>query len=464
MGQKYELSIDSKDFTKIKIIIDELPWEIGSDGSEGAYVYRFEHEDLTSNISLNVTLYGKVGTSAMLKLVRLENGTTWQSIVRVFQNDEANRQFTITQAHFKLTVSKILHSKALPKNFGDNLRNLTDFPGIKPTAINGNSIIYVYYVTDRAKVDRSEDLPFQDYSGARSNVKYGICEVNIPHKRKIGELTRPIWWKFQFKEHPDRHFMIFDGKELSDNQFFTALNNRLELSPENDVLVFIHGFNTKFDEAILRAAQISFDLGFSGAPIIYSWPSEGKLLNYSYDEESIIYSTSSMVQFLKDIRHRTGAKKIHLVGHSMGNRGLTAALAKLHDEEFFKDFAFNQIILAAPDIDAQVFLNELAPKMFGCSNRTTLYASSGDRALKFSRGIHRSILRLGESGDLITCCKGLDTIDASNTDPSYLGHGYFASTSPLINDIYQLINFNSSPNKRNLIGIQIGETKYWQFR
>ncbi len=37
----------------------------------------------------------------------------------------------------------------------------------------------------------------------------------------------------------------------------------------------MHGYNTSFDNALYRTAQIAYDLDFDGATFLYSWPSGG---------------------------------------------------------------------------------------------------------------------------------------------------------------------------------------------
>ncbi|WP_214226153.1 alpha/beta hydrolase [Pedobacter sp. B4-66] len=186
-------------------------------------------------------------------------------------------------------------------------------------------------------------------------------------------------------------------------------------------------------------------------------------MGYVVDGENSNYSVKNIVMFLKDVQQKTGAEKIHLIAHSMGNRALTDALMLLHQEEFHKTFLFNQIILAAPDIDAQLFLRDIAPKIINCSGRVTIYASSKDKALKVSKKLHGNLNRVGQITDQILTIKGIDTIDASKVRTDLLGHGYFSSTAPLIQDIFHLTKNNLSPQERNLKKIQTDNGLYWAF-
>jgi esterase/lipase superfamily enzyme len=95
--------------------------------------------------------------------------------------------------------------------------------------------------------------------------------------------------------------------------------------------------------------------------------------------------------------------------------------------------------------------------------RATLYASSKDKALKASRALHNNILRAGQSGEDMVIVNGIDTVDASGVDTDLLGHGYFAATAPLINDIFQLIKSGASPEDRNLKRNTLDNKVFWKF-
>jgi esterase/lipase superfamily enzyme len=459
MINSYELYLRTSDqlTMEVRLTNEVFTFSLSKGGDEVKKILFLEHEE-TFNIKIVST--GLVGSKAQVVLIRLADGFIWSETLRILKNNVANRNFLITKDGFKQDKTN-LQSLKPNRNFGNGNRNI-DNAAIIPTAKENCSLVQIFYATNRQASASREGERFPNYNSVISNVKYGTCQINIPHKRKLGELNRPSWWKLEFKERPGRHFMIMNGSELSSLSFFSEISN--QLSQEKGVLVFIHGFNTNFEEAILRTAQISYDLGYTGVPICYSWPSEASFLSYNEDEKNIAASSKSIVSFLRDLREKTGSERINIIAHSMGNRALTIALATLNEEEYFEDFVYNQIILAAPDIDAHDFVEELAPKIKDCAKRMTLYASSEDKALQVSRSINASIIRLGESGDLITCADGMDTIDASNTDPSFLGHGYFASTSALINDIFQLLNHNTAPNERNLLPIKTTLKEYWKFR
>ncbi|QAA81233.1 alpha/beta hydrolase [Aequorivita sp. H23M31] len=327
--------------------------------------------------------------------------------------------------------------------------------------VTGNFEVLIFFGTNRNTIWDEGKVKF---GVERDSIHYGTVLVNIPKNKEMGEIPRPKWWKLEFRENPDKHVMIIDREILQKDEFFPLLQQTIANSDENDAFIFIHGYNVAFDEAAMRTAQIAHDVKFGGAPILFSWPSRASLEGYFSDEDNVVYSQSDMIQFLKDVREKTGAKKLHLIAHSMGNRALTAALVELQRENNFEDFQFTQIILAAPDIDAQIFCKDIAPKLAGSSNgQITLYVSEKDNALRASRSFRKNLRRVGDGGADIVCAKGIETIDASDIDTDLLGHGYFAQTKSLLDDISTILEKNEIPEKRNLKSKHHNDFEYWTF-
>ncbi len=128
------------------------------------------------------------------------------------------------------------------------------------------------------------------------------------------------------------------------------------------------------------------------------WPSQAALEAYTIDQDNAIWSVPHLSRFLVDLQEKTDIDEIHVIAHSMGTRVLTQALAQARDEGF--DLKLNNVILAAPDIDADTFKEQILPKISGVATRLTMYASSGDTALKLSQKIHGND-RLGLGGPFL---------------------------------------------------------------
>jgi len=273
--------------------------------------------------------------------------------------------------------------------------------------------VEVFYATDRDQL--ASDKWRVAYGVERSSVTYGTCEVSIPKGHKPGKLEAPSIWKLEFSENPKKHVVLMAVNTLDKDAYFNRLKASISQSQGKNAFIFVHGFNVTFEDAARRTAQMAFDLGFDGAPVFYSWPSKGSVASYMADQTTVRWAENNLLQFLRDFVAKSDADNIYLVAHSMGNRALTGAVSTLVDEQPEMRKRFREIILAAPDIDADVFKRDIAPRMIEASNNVTLYVSADDRALQASRKIHESP-RAGEAGDNIIIMKGIDTIDATGLD------------------------------------------------
>src|SRR5690606_6222320 len=120
----------------------------------------------------------------------------------------------------------------------------------------------------------------------------------------------------------------------------------------------------------------------------YSWPSNGDVKKYTHDIENINWSRPHIKQFIKDALEKTGAEKVYLIGHSMGSRGLASTLIELYAENPEYKKRIDQVILAAPDIDVDIFKRDIAPVLINAGASITLYASSNDKPLASSKLIN----------------------------------------------------------------------------
>jgi esterase/lipase superfamily enzyme len=187
------------------------------------------------------------------------------------------------------------------------------------------------------------------------------------------------------------------------------------------------------------------------------------VLGYSADEANADWTWPHLKQFLTDVSERTGADSVHLIAHSMGNRVLAPALRELSLERKGQPPLFHDVVLTAPDIDAEVFRRDIAPAILGTAHCVTLYASSRDTALKMSQALHR-YPRAGDSGEGIVVVPGMQTIDVSAVDTSLEGHNYFQTNRTVLTDLYHLLQFSTPVQQRKYLQPRtLGELAYWAF-
>ncbi|MFC3615175.1 alpha/beta hydrolase [Lutimaribacter marinistellae] len=309
-------------------------------------------------------------------------------------------------------------------------------------------IVELLFATDRARSGAAG--PRNVYGHARGPLEQGIARVSIPPTHRRGRLEHPSLWRMEFHREPGRHVVLEDVSPLPSPDFFDMLADRLSNAPQDEVLVLIHGFNVDFDSAMRRSAQITHDLRYEGVPIVYSWPSRGSTLGYVADTAAVRHSGRNLSRFLDALVDQAGATSIHLVAHSMGNRALTDALelmALRRDADAEQDPVFEEVLFAAPDVDAGLF-GAMAETFRPLARRMTLYGSSEDLALDVSRRIHGDAPRAGEGGPLMTPFQGIDSIDMSAAGRDMLAHQYYAEDSAARLDMLMLIWRNTSPERR----------------
>lgn len=314
------------------------------------------------------------------------------------------------------------------------------------------------------KVDRFLSNESVVYGKGQGDLQVGTCRVSIPKTHKAGVLESPSVFKLEFEEKQEDHLMLLEVKSREEEAFFHMLRERVAESPHADLLLFIHGYNVTFEDAARRTAQIAHDLKFQGAPVFFSWPSQGELFGYVTDRGNSFWAASHLKEFLMKVHQYSGAKSVHLIAHSMGNRAFGAAIDSLADEMGPNSGKiFNEVILAAPDVDAKVFQDEIAPKICHLSQHVTLYASQNDLALKASRAVN-GYPRAGDTGPGILVLNGIDTIDVSQIDTSLLGHAYYGDNTSVISDIYALLREARRPSQRNwLRDMSSPVGMYWYF-
>lgn len=325
--------------------------------------------------------------------------------------------------------------------------------------------VTIFYGTNRNKDEGSEPNNF--YGDKIADMELGTCVISIPQGHKQGNLERPsklLFW--QFSENPKKHVVLQTVNNLNQKDFFTFLDKGLQSSEEKTALIFVHGYNTSFAEAAWRTGQIYYDIPFNGIAGFFSWPSTGKTVDYLRDGERADASVSMLEKFIEDIATNTSVNQLHFIAHSMGSRILTRALTKLVIKKSFKKSltSISQVILAAPDIDCEVFKSEILPQFRTIGMRRTLYTNDKDKALKLSQTLRTGLKRLGEAGENIFIDEGIDTIDTSNVMTEGNHHSYMFEAKELLADLYLVLTKGLKPEERRLRKVPVNSPQYWVFK
>ncbi|GIX42228.1 MAG: alpha/beta hydrolase [Leptospiraceae bacterium] len=297
--------------------------------------------------------------------------------------------------------------------------------------------INIYIITNRITTTNREDCNNQFFRNAPSSVKYILCSVNVPKEHSIGALDTSS----DNSLNKDKFFFARNYRSLTKEDFYK------QITQEQEILIFVHGFNVEFEEALYRIAQIHYDLKFQGTSVLYTWPAgpeEGLfssiLINDTYknNQEHAKVSIPIFKNFIEEIFQQIDNKKknIYLIVHSMGHQIVIPSLIEISKIKY-NNIKFKEIIFNAPDYPVDTFREEVNI-ISSLANRITIYCSPDDNALKASETVNGT-RRIGQ------CYKvnGIDVINVQRVDSPILGigglgHGYYSSRA-ILTDLYQLM-------------------------
>ncbi|MEQ1504514.1 MAG: alpha/beta hydrolase [Myxococcota bacterium] len=287
--------------------------------------------------------------------------------------------------------------------------------------------VRVLFATNRRSVDGLFVARDADRLG------YGIATVHIPARHPVGALEREL--------------VVTAIEPLTEEGFLIAVAGELRAAgPSAELLTYVHGYNNSFDYAARRTAQIVHDLDGPIVPVLFAWPSHGgewfSSAKYTYDENAAARSSSLFADLLDQLLSGTGGAPVNVLAHSMGSRVVVDALVDLDRRDALRH-PLDDLVFAAPDVDAAVYGRRYLDLSLEASRRVTVYCASDDRALKVSRGVHGGYDRLGSCRpDTITALERpqLDIVDASKLYVDLLDHDKVADSPRLLSDLSELLS------------------------
>ena len=212
--------------------------------------------------------------------------------------------------------------------------------------------------------------------------------------------------------------------KLGSQAMFTDVMSDMEAS--SDVLIYIHGFNVSWFDAVGSALALQIMLQNTQTRdtlqnvlvVLFTWPSDGMALpwvSYKSDRSEATGSGAAVGRaflktrdFLAGLRDRAkeGGKElcgqdIHLLCHSMGNYLLQSALTRTFDFTPGSTMPrlFEHVFLCAPDVD-DTALEPSQPlaQVDQIARNVTIYHNRGDKAMVISDYTKGNPERLGGTG------------------------------------------------------------------
>ena len=315
----------------------------------------------------------------------------------------------------------------------------------------------------------------------RSHLHYGLLWVTVPlnpadaksQQGLIDKMLRALGWR---PPSPAVVSVLQDIQRFKGDQreskstFSKLLASTLESPADDRILLFVHGYNNSFAFAAKRMAEFVMKSGFTGVPVLYSWPSHNATLAYGADRDEAILSCSHLSAAVDVLLDSAPKARIDVVAHSMGADILFNVLKGGKEADCAGPRQpFHDLIFAAPDIFAAAFKRSV-DFVLGNAKRVSVYASKNDWALLLEQKLIRfnQSIRLGQGGDNLTLVAGVHSLDASKLDTlvrrDLPQHGYVFLHGTVINDVRQLLTEDKHPNSRACLSKHTRESlDYWVF-
>lgn len=258
------------------------------------------------------------------------------------------------------------------------------------TPVPGSSTVDMAVATTRQRSAERGEM----FTGERARaIDFANIVVSIPpdSARKKGD----VQWPRKLPGNPATDFVTVKAEDMDLAQARTWFNAKIKQSPKRQALVFIHGFNNRFEDAVYRFAQIVHDSDAKVVPILFTWPSRGSVLAYGYDRESTNYSRDALELLLSALADDPNVDEVSILAHSMGNMVALEALRQMAIRDKRVPAKIKNVMLASPDVDVDVF-RRMMVDIGTTGPQMTLFVSRDDRALQVSRRVWGNVERLGQ--------------------------------------------------------------------
>jgi esterase/lipase superfamily enzyme len=274
-------------------------------------------------------------------------------------------------------------------------------------------------------------------AGNDGQTRDSLQMIGAPPDHRIGQLERPSIGA----PDPMKHFALLSRRGLDEAGLQAELASHLSgrIGSNRDILLYVHGFNTNYDESRFRLAQIVEDGRFGGVPVLFTWPSTNNLLDYGAARESATVSRDALAKLIRQLTETPGVGRVHILAHSMGawltmealRQDAIAGAPALADK-------LGDVMLAAPDIDLNVFRQQLA--RLDASHVVVLVAAN-DHALSLARSLAGDRPRLGAMDPKNAADRaalealGVRVYDLTREADIFIGHGAYADAPDALRTI-----------------------------
>jgi len=219
--------------------------------------------------------------------------------------------------------------------------------------LSGAKTFPIYVATTRERESTSQNV----FTSNRANsLNFAKFVVSVPPTHKPGNVELPT-----APPDPQSSFAVVDQVVMSEADFRNAVAPQSAARrKKHKIFLFVHGYNNNFQESLFRLAQLQADAQIDGVPVLFAWPSQGRVAAYAADQDAASYSRDYLVSLLTMLTRSPEVSDILVVGHSMGGMLTADALRQLRTEGKNQVIArLGRVVLASPDISAPTFREQV---------------------------------------------------------------------------------------------------------
>lgn len=315
-------------------------------------------------------------------------------------------------------------------------------------------IVRLFFATNRGLTGETAP-PAAQFNREDDALRYGVAEVSIPLNHEVGHLESQGFVASLFVDpDPKRHVILQTMDVLDVDLVMQLLEDEIEQEGPS-TLLYVHGFNTNVDTAARRAGQLTYDLDWQGPSFFFVWPSQENMLAYTRDRTRANGSRNELLQVMERIA-ATETDRIVIIAHSMGTDLVSKTLELMEARNSPALAKIKTVILAAPDIDAQNFRDDIVPAFDRIDDtypdfNVTAYTSAEDSALQLSE-ITNGALRVGVMTEITEedrqAFLPVQMIDATGAETNFFGHTYINDNATVIEDVFCILTDSNDPKER----------------
>ncbi len=283
---------------------------------------------------------------------------------------------------------------------------------------------------------RPEALRFEKYT------------VSVPPVHETGVIA----WPGSERPDPALHFVTTDQQNFANAGAFKSALVASDTSGEDEILLFVHGYNVNHAEAVYQLAQVAHDYEVPVPAVLFSWPSAGRAAGYLFDRDSVLFARDQLEETIEQLV-RVSGRKLVIMGHSMGSFLIMETLRQIEiSGSFDVQRNIEAVFLISPDIDGELFVAQ-AKRMRALPEPFVVVAVEQDRALRVSALLTGRENRLGSDinrtsvGDL-----PISVLDVSELADGGLQHSV-ALSSPAAIAVLKRLDSGRPISQRRFTGL-----------